>query len=135
MIKSNNGPDSCCYQYCSQESVYQSVCTFCNLSSNDDAKSAAGFNITSAQNKIVEKVYEHSKSNNEFPPQTCQLVPGLSLTTSRCEIPYYASSASSATTLHHWVISTGCFKNIFLIHGLICLLKFIHSCPLPEISA
>lgn len=28
----------------------------------------------------------------ETPPQTCQLVPGLSLTTSRCEIPYYASS-------------------------------------------
>lgn len=27
----------------------------------------------------------------ETPPQTCQLVPGLSLTTSKCEIPYYAS--------------------------------------------
>lgn len=33
------------------------------------------------------------------PPQTCQLVPGLSLTTSRCEIPYYASSFTASAAI------------------------------------
>lgn len=130
MIKSNNGPDSCCYQYCSQESVYQSVCKFCNLSSNDGARSSAELNTTSPEDKITrfEKAYKYSKPNNEFPPQSCQLVPGLSLTTSRCEIPYYASCA---TTPFHWIVtSTGNAKNIFLAQTLIFLLKFINSRPM-----
>lgn len=33
------------------------------------------------------------------PPQTCQIIPGLSLTTSRCEIPYYASSFTSSAAI------------------------------------
>lgn len=45
------------------------------------------------------QLYEdYSLSKLDPPPQTCQLVPGLSLTTSRCEIPYYASSLTNVIT-------------------------------------
>lgn len=50
--------------------------------------------------KALQLQYESSSVTKlEIPPQTCQLVPGLSLTTSRCEIPYYASSFD-ASSLH-----------------------------------
>lgn len=130
MIKSNNGPDSCCYQYCSQESVYQSVCTFCNMSRYDGAKRSAGLNTTSSEDKMneFEKTFKYSKSGNELPPQSCQLVPGLSLTTSRCEIPYYASSAVSTAKPFHWIVTfTGNSKNILIAQALIILSKFAHS--------
>lgn len=126
MIKSNNGPDSCCYQYCSQESVYKSVCTFCNLSTKDEAKGSTEVNTTSVEEKMVKfgKAYKYSKSKNDFPPQTCQLVPGLSLTTSRCEIPYYASAISVADLPSRYIV-TSTRNCVFLVQILVFLLKCI----------
>lgn len=92
-MKSNNGPASCCYQYCSQKSVYEGLCTFCDLTVVHNAINLTVPDVSLSESKI--KKYENPKTKNEIPPQTCQLVPGLSLTTSRCEIPYYASSTTS----------------------------------------
>lgn len=137
LIKSNNGPDACCYQYCSQESVYHSICTFCNLSTIGKANSLTGFNTTATEDTmdIFEKAFKYSKSNIEFPPQTCQLVPGLSLTTSRCEIPYYASSTASVNSPYNW-ITTSRANNKYVIYAqcqaIFFALKYIlHSFLMP----
>lgn len=49
------------------------------------------------QKSIQFNYYDSSIKNVDLPPQICQLVPGLSLTTSKCEIPYYASDEISKT--------------------------------------
>lgn len=111
LAKSNNGPDSCCYEYCHTFSVYRGICSQCDSLEVDPADNSRVQSQTNNHHSVDESTtlqqrYDSSTvSKLETPPQTCQLVPGLSLTTSRCEIPYYASSFD-ATRLHSIDTST-----------------------------
>lgn len=91
-LKSNRGPDSCCYQYCDLFAVYNGICPHCNFNEMERQEQSV------SKDDLSRIVYDSSVTEVDIPPQECQLVPGLSLTSSRCEIPYYASSASSASS-------------------------------------
>lgn len=111
LAKSNNGPDNCCYEYCDPFSVYRGVCTYCDSvevppdDSAIDVVKPIQVQPTDETTALQHRYDSSTVLKLETPPQTCQLVPGLSLTTSRCEIPYYASSFN-ADNLHSTAIAT-----------------------------
>lgn len=113
LAKSNNGPDDCCYEYCSSISVGKGVCAYCDSIEPDPADDSR-INVqlieykapAADEMKILQQRYDSSSvAKLDQPPQTCHLMPGLSLTSTRCEIPYYASSFDTST-LHSTTTST-----------------------------
>lgn len=104
LAKSNNGPDNCCYEYCDPHTVYNGVCVYC-----DSIEDVSIDSLAEVQSSVRPSIDEKEELQHRYdsptvikletPPQTCQLMPGLSLTTSKCEIPYYASSFN-ADSLH-----------------------------------
>lgn len=112
LAKSNNGPDDCCYEYCSSISVGKGVCAYCDSIEPDPADDSRTKLIemkappAADETKILQQRYDSSSvAKLDQPPQTCHLMPGLSLTSTRCEIPYYASSFDTST-LHPTTTST-----------------------------
>lgn len=98
LAKSNNGPSNCCYEYCDPIAVYKGVCTYCDSTedgsidnSQREVESSATPTIDELK-ELQQRYYSSTVNKVDTPPQTCTLMPGLSLTTSKCEIPYYASS-------------------------------------------
>ncbi|XP_055315527.1 uncharacterized protein LOC129575665 [Sitodiplosis mosellana] len=110
LAKSNNGADNCCYEYCNSFSVYMGACAYCDSVEPDPADSQTDVQLIQKkpvdETKMLQQRYDSSSvAKLDTPPQTCQLLPGLSLTSTRCEIPYYASSFDM-TTLHSTDTST-----------------------------
>lgn len=105
LSKSNNGPDDCCYEYCSSISVEKGVCAYCDSIEPDPADDSRinepfieNYSPTAEETKMLQQRYDSSSvAKLDQPPQTCHLMPGLSLTSTRCEIPYYASSFDTST--------------------------------------
>lgn len=51
-------------------------------------------------NTVLQQRYDGSAiATLDPPPQTCQIIPGLSLTTSRCEIPYLAPGFTASVAI------------------------------------
>lgn len=106
LVKSNSGPDTCCYEYCDQFTVYKGLCARCDSTEIESSKvpaleqnQAETMSTTTMTTTAIKRRYDdYTIAKLNPPPQSCQLVPGLSLTTSRCEIPYYASSLANAIT-------------------------------------
>lgn len=97
LVKSNNGPENCCYRYCSS-SVYDGLCSYCDLPTNQSSLTAAELRADAREDVVV--AAEH-----------CPLISGGSTTTTtsssaaepRCQTPYQASTLaakSSATSFH-----------------------------------
>lgn len=115
LLKSNNSPDDCCYKYCNDTIVYYGICSNCkrtNVRNSTTTTTPSSIATISAVDKTTDNidgqsnlVYndDSSAKDVELPPQSCQLVPGLSLTTFACDYPHYASSpptTSAAVSIH-----------------------------------
>lgn len=80
LVKSNNGPDTCCYEYCDSFSVYKGVCAYCDSIEIDSKDITITQESQHKQNSNVEKPITQQRYDNfaiaqlDTPPQTCQLV-------------------------------------------------------------
>lgn len=97
LAKSNNGPYNCCYEYRDPNEVYKGVYANCDQiestpTDNPTEIQLSQKNLIDVTNELKQQYDSSSVTKLEIPPQTCEVVPSLSLTTSKCEIPYYASS-------------------------------------------
>lgn len=67
LVRSNNGPNTCCYEYCDAASVYSGICAACNL---EDADPGDVPNIDTKREPNESSITAQYVSA----PQTCNLV-------------------------------------------------------------
>lgn len=80
LARSNNGPATCCYEYCDHRSVYKGICAYCNETEGDPADLPAEEKPSQQQKANIEMTSNGQRSGArastkmEPPPQTCHLV-------------------------------------------------------------
>lgn len=68
LVRSNNGPNTCCYEYCDAASIYSGICAACNLEDADPGDVPSNIDNKREPNE------SSISAQYVLSPQTCNLV-------------------------------------------------------------